>query len=87
MATTHEPLHLDKRIFVQWNVVDIPTSLTWIVLFFNGPFEYGDGGIFKLLMWMQNWHQSTLGYEILYADLSSCMMNFQLDYFARNKKY
>jgi hypothetical protein len=26
MVTTHEPLHLDKRSFVQWKIVDIPTS-------------------------------------------------------------
>jgi len=54
MATTHEPLHLDKRSFVQWKIVDIPTSFILIIIFFNGPFEYGDGGIFKLLRWMQN---------------------------------
>jgi hypothetical protein len=50
MATTHEPLHLDKRSFVQWKIFDIPTTFIWIKIFFKGPFEYGDGGIFKLLM-------------------------------------
>jgi len=26
MATTHEPLHLDKRSSVQRNMIDIPTN-------------------------------------------------------------
>jgi len=54
MATTHEPLYLDKQSLVQWKIMDILTSFIWIIIFFNGPFEYGDGGIFKLLRWMQN---------------------------------
>jgi hypothetical protein len=37
--------------------------------FFNGAFECGDGGIFKLLRWMQNLHQPTWEYEILCADI------------------
>jgi hypothetical protein len=56
--------------------VHIPTSFIWIIIFFNGPFEYGDSGIFKLLRWMQNLDQTTWDHEILYADRSS--MNKQL---------
>jgi hypothetical protein len=44
MATTHELFHLDKRSFVLWKIVDIPTSFNWIIIFSNGPFEYDDGG-------------------------------------------
>jgi hypothetical protein len=33
------------------------TSFIWIIIFFDRAFEYGDSGIFKLLMWMQNLHQ------------------------------
>jgi hypothetical protein len=32
-------------------------------------FEYGDGGIFKLLRWLQNLHQSTWNHKMLYADI------------------
>jgi hypothetical protein len=49
----------------------ILTSFIWIIIFFNGPFEYGDGGIFKLLRWMQKFRLSTWDHEILYADKSS----------------
>jgi hypothetical protein len=42
MAMTHEPLHLDKRNFVQWKIVDIPISFIWIIIFFNGPFAYAE---------------------------------------------
>jgi hypothetical protein len=48
--------------------MDVPTSFICIIAFFNGCFEYGDGGIFKLLRWMQNLHQSTCDHEILSAD-------------------
>jgi hypothetical protein len=48
--------------------VDIYTSFILIIIFFNGLFEYGDGGIFKLLKWMQNLHQSTWNHEILHSD-------------------
>jgi hypothetical protein len=66
----HEPLHLqlDKRSLVQWKIMDILTSFILIIIFFDGDFEYGDGGTFKLLTWMQNLHQSTSGHDILYAD-------------------
>jgi hypothetical protein len=70
MATTHEPLHLDKQSFVQRKMVDIPTSFILIIIFFNEPFEYGDGGIFKLLRWTQNLHQSTRGHKIMYVERS-----------------
>jgi hypothetical protein len=70
MATTHEPLHLHKWSFVQWKVVDITIIFIWITIFFNGPFEYGDGEIFKLLRWMQNLHQSTWDRTYLYAGRS-----------------
>jgi hypothetical protein len=45
IVTTHEPLYLDKRSFVQENIMDIPTNFIRIIIFFNGPFEYGDGDI------------------------------------------
>jgi hypothetical protein len=51
--------------------VDIPTNFILIIIFFNEPFEYGDGGIFKLLRWMQNLHHLTWDHEILYADKTS----------------
>jgi hypothetical protein len=56
MVTKHEPLHLYKRSTVQWKIVNILTSFIWIITFFDGPVKYGDGGIFKLLRWMQNLH-------------------------------
>jgi hypothetical protein len=34
----------------------------------DGRFECGDGGIFKLLKWMQNLHQSAWDHKILYSD-------------------
>jgi hypothetical protein len=51
--------------------MDIHTSLIWIIIFFNGTFEYDDGETLKLLRWMQNLHQSVWDHEILYADRSS----------------
>jgi hypothetical protein len=59
METTHELLHLDKRSLAQWKIVDIPENFVCIIILLDGPFEYGDGGNFKLLRWMQNLHQST----------------------------
>jgi hypothetical protein len=44
---------------------------TYEFYFCDGPFYYGDGWIFKLLRWMQNLHQSTWDYAILYAERSS----------------
>jgi hypothetical protein len=49
----------------------IPTSFIWIVIFFDGAFEYVDGGTFKLTRWLQNVHQSTWDHDILYDDSSS----------------
>jgi hypothetical protein len=48
--------------------MDTPTSFVSIIIVLDGPFEYGDGGIFKLLRCVQNWRQSTWGHGILYAD-------------------
>jgi hypothetical protein len=41
MERSHEPLHLEKRSFVLWRIMDMPTSLIWIIVFFDRPFEYG----------------------------------------------
>jgi hypothetical protein len=43
MDRTHKPLHLD---IVRWNIMDIPTSFIWIIIFFDGDFEYGVGSAF-----------------------------------------
>jgi hypothetical protein len=48
--------------------IRVPTSFIWIIIFVNGPFEYGDGKIFKLLRWMQNLPQSKRNRTIVYAD-------------------
>jgi hypothetical protein len=71
MATTHEPLHLDKRSFIQQKIMSTPKSFIWTIIFFSEPFEYGDGWIFKLLRWMQNLHQSKWDHKILYTDRPS----------------
>jgi hypothetical protein len=34
----------------------------------DGAFEYDSGWTFRLLRWLQDLHQSTWDYEILYAD-------------------
>jgi hypothetical protein len=62
---------LRQTKLVKWNIMDIPTSFIGIIIFFNGTSEYGDVGIFKLLTWIQNLHQSTWDHEVLYADISS----------------
>jgi hypothetical protein len=87
MVTTHEPLHLDKRSIVHWKIVDIPTSCIEIIIFFNRPFEYGDGGIFKLLRSMWNLQQSTWGHKILYADIFRGWTTFNKITFVRIQKY
>jgi hypothetical protein len=51
--------------------VDIPASFIWTIIFFIGSFECGDGGIIKLVRWMQNLHQSKWDHKILYADRTS----------------
>jgi hypothetical protein len=68
MEKTHELLHLDKWSLVQWKIINIRATFIWIIIFFNGRFEYGDHGVFTLLRWMQNLHQSTWDYAILYAE-------------------
>jgi hypothetical protein len=35
MRTTHESLYLDKRSFVHLKEMDIPSSFTWIIIFFD----------------------------------------------------
>jgi hypothetical protein len=40
MAGTRVPLHLEKLSFVHWKITDIPKSFIWIVIFFDGAFEY-----------------------------------------------
>jgi hypothetical protein len=64
MQTTREKLCLDKRSLVQLKMVDMPTSTTWIVIFSDGAFEYGDRRIFKILRWMQNLYHSTSDHAI-----------------------
>jgi hypothetical protein len=49
----------------------IPESFISTIIFFNRPFEYSDSGIFKLLKWTQNLHQSTWNHEIVCADRPS----------------
>jgi hypothetical protein len=49
----------------------IPVSFTSTIIFFNRSFEYSDSGIFKLLKWTQNLHQSTWNHEIVCADRPS----------------
>jgi len=46
MERTHEPLHLDVWSSVHWKIMDIPTSFIWIIIFFDGDFEYGGGSTF-----------------------------------------
>jgi hypothetical protein len=45
METTREPLNLDKRSLVQWKIMGIPTSTSFILIIisFDGAFEYGGG--------------------------------------------
>jgi hypothetical protein len=71
METPHEPLHLDKRSFVKWKIMGIRTIVIWIIIFFEGTFEYGSDGIFKLLRRMRKLYQSTWDHEMFYADRSS----------------
>jgi hypothetical protein len=33
MEKTYDPLYLDKWSFVQWKIMDIPTSFIWIIIF------------------------------------------------------
>jgi hypothetical protein len=68
LAPTLESLHLNEQSFVQWKMMDIPKSFIWIIISVNRPFEYGDGGMFELLRWMQNLHRSTWDRKISYPD-------------------
>jgi hypothetical protein len=65
MEITHELLHLDKQSLVQLKIMDIQVLFD----FFKRPFEYGNGGILKVLRWMQNLHQSTWDHAIFHADI------------------
>jgi hypothetical protein len=64
-------LNLDKQILVQRKIMDIRTNCIRKIIFVNGPFAYGDGGILKRLRWMKNLHHSTCDHAILYAYRSS----------------
>jgi hypothetical protein len=46
VETTHGQLHLDKWIFVQYEIMDIPVSWIWIIILFEELFKYGDGAKF-----------------------------------------
>jgi hypothetical protein len=59
MERTYKPLHLD-RSFVHWQIMDISTSFIWIIIFFDGAFEYG--GIVKL------WHYVGTNSKLLFTE-------------------
>jgi hypothetical protein len=40
MDRTHGPLHLNKLSFLHWKIMDISTTSIWIIIFFDGSFEY-----------------------------------------------
>jgi hypothetical protein len=42
MDTTHEPFHLVKWRFIQWKIMDIPTSPIWIIILFDEAVKSGD---------------------------------------------
>jgi hypothetical protein len=65
----------------------MPTSFIWIIVFFDRPFEYGDGGVFKLLRCKQNVHQSTWDHKILYANTFRGWTAFNNNTFARIQRY
>jgi hypothetical protein len=52
--------------------------------FFDGAFEYGDGGTCKHLRWMKILLQSTWDHEMLYVDRSSTSIK---TVFVKNQKY
>jgi hypothetical protein len=43
MEITHEMLHLENRKFGTATDHYTPTSFIWIIIFFYGAFEYGNG--------------------------------------------
>jgi hypothetical protein len=49
MSTSHESLYLGKESFVQWKVVDVPTSFILNIIFFDKAFEYAGGGNFVVM--------------------------------------
>jgi hypothetical protein len=51
MERTHKQLYLDKWSLVHWNILYMLTSLIWIVVFFDGTFEYGGGSKFWGYVW------------------------------------
>jgi hypothetical protein len=51
VVTTHEPLHLDKWRFVQWKIMDIPTSFIWNIVFFEEDFDYDSSLKFWGFVW------------------------------------
>jgi hypothetical protein len=60
MEATHEPLHWDKRSLVLWNIMDIPTSFIWIIIFFDQVFEYG--ALFLAIYQLEHCSKSPLRY-------------------------
>jgi hypothetical protein len=49
----------------------IPTRFISVIILFDRTFEYDHGGVFNLLKWMQNLHQSAWDHKLLYSDRSS----------------
>jgi hypothetical protein len=45
--------------------MDLPTSFIWIIIFFDGNFEYGGGSIF--------WGYAVTNAELLYAEFCNFM--------------
>jgi hypothetical protein len=68
MERTLQSLHLDKRRFGAMKHRGHTYKFIWIIIFFNEAFEYGGGGFFKLLRYMQSFHHLTLDHYILYTD-------------------
>jgi hypothetical protein len=50
MATTHEPLHLDKWRFVQWKSLDVTATYIWTITFFGVPFAYAMVRNFEVML-------------------------------------
>jgi hypothetical protein len=42
MEITHDLLHLHKWSFVQWKIMDIPTSFIWIIILFDEGCKFGN---------------------------------------------
>jgi hypothetical protein len=70
---THEPLHLDKLSFVNWKVMDIPTTFIWIIIFFDWPFEYGSGSKFEVMLGqILNYFVQNFGQCHIFVSYLSC---------------